>query len=194
MTRGFLPLLAVVLAAGVGALGWATDGFRVVTSEGARRLAVEEAPLPLPDVPLTDQTGAVFSLANYRGRTVLVDFIYTSCPTICGVIGDDLRDALETKALDADLLSISIDPASDDRRSLKAYGERFGATAPRWRIARPESQSALKRLLNGFGAVVIPDGNGGFIHSAAVYVVDPQGRLARIIDPDPATIIREASR
>lgn len=194
MTRGFLPLLALVLAAGTGALGWATDGFRVVTSEGARRLAVERAAPLLPDVPLVDQTGTVFSLADYRGRTVLVDLIYTRCPTICGVLGDDLRAALDTGATGADLLSISIDPEHDDRRALEAYGARFGATAPRWRIARPQRQSGLAALLNGFGAEVIPDGNGGFIHAAAVYVVNPAGRLARIVDPDRATILREAAR
>jgi protein SCO1/2 len=184
VSRGFLPLLALVLAAGVAAFAWATEGFRVVTAEGARRLAVERAPRPVPDVRLTDQDGRGFSFADYRGRTLLVDFIYTSCPTICGVLGDDFRGALAQRRNSAvDLLSISFDPEHDDREALRLYGERYGASAPRWRIAAPADERELARLLRAFGVVVIADGLGGFVHDAALYLVDPRGRLARILDP-----------
>lgn len=186
-TRGFIALLALVLAAGTGALGWATEGFRVVTSEGARALAVARAPRAVPDVALVDQDGHAFTLGDYRGRTVLVDFIYTRCPTICGVTGDEFRGVLaRLGAADSkvDLLSISFDPANDDREALQLYGDRFGARAPRWRIAAPIDQAGLAALLATFGVVVIPDGLGGFIHNSAVYLVDARGRLARILDPD----------
>ena len=197
MTRGFLPLLAIVLAAGGGALSWATDGFRVVTSGGARQLAVERRPQALPDVPLLDQNGQPFSLAEYRGKTVLVDFIYTRCPTICGVRGDDFRDVL-TMAHDragVALLSISFDPADDDRQALQQYAARYDAIAPHWRVAAPASKDGLDTLLHEFGVVVIPDGFGGFIHSSAVYLVDRSGRLARILDADaPSRLIAAAVR
>jgi hypothetical protein len=47
---------------------------------GARQLSIERTPLPLPDVRLVDQDGHAFSLSSYKGRPVLVDFIYTRCP------------------------------------------------------------------------------------------------------------------
>jgi protein SCO1 len=204
VTRGFLLLLGFVLAAGIAALSWATEGFRVITSEGARRLAVERSPSPLPDVAMVDQSGHSFSFADYRGRTVLVDFIYTRCPTICGVLGDDFRDVLDlarrrATAGDFDLLSISFDPDRDNRQALQQYGERYGAAAPRWRVAAAADRSGLASLLRSFGAVVIPDGIGGFVHTSAVYLVDPRGRLARVFDPDAppalfAVAVREAAR
>jgi protein SCO1 len=198
VTRGFLPLLAVVLAAGIGALSSATDGFRVVTSFGARQLVVERDPRGLPDVLLLDQNGRPFSLADYRGETVLVDFIYTRCPSICGVLGDDFRNVLTARGrsgVDSDLLSISFDPANDDRRALRQYAARHGATAPHWRVAAPASQRGLNALLHAFGVVVIPDGFGGFVHSSAVYMIDRRGRLARILDVDaPSTLIAAAVR
>lgn len=189
MTRSFVALLCCVLAAGITALAWATDGFRVVTSAGARQLAVERHPRPLPEVSLVDQDGKSFALSDYRGGTVLVDFIYARCPTICSVLGDDFQRALAlwgASGLDrkANLLSISFDPANDDREALKLYGERYGAVAPAWRIAAPTSARGLAALLRAFEVVVIPDGMGGFIHNSAVYLIDAQGRLARIIDPD----------
>lgn len=190
MTRGFPVLLALVLAAGLAALACETDGFRVVTSAGARQLAVERAPQRLPDMRLVDQDGAPFSLGAYRGRTVLVDFIYTRCPTVCSERGDDFANALRlikatASGAPVDLLSISFDLRHDDREALRLYGERFGATAPHWRIAAPADAQQLAELLRSFGVVVIPDGMGGFVHNAAVYVIDARGRLAGILDADP---------
>jgi protein SCO1 len=193
VTRGFAPLLAVVLAAGLGALSWATEDFRVVTSEGARRVAVEHRPIPLPDVRMIDQDGHSFSLAGYRGRPVLVDFIYTRCPTICGVRGDDFRALLSKRgplaAGGIALLSIGFDLDNDDLKARQLYAERYSASAPRWRIGSPADRRSLATLLASFGEVVISDGFGGFVHSGALYLVDPRGRLARILDPEmPAAI------
>jgi protein SCO1/2 len=197
--RGFVTLLTCVLTAGIGALSWVTDGFRVVTSEGARRLAVERSPLSFPDIAMIDQNGQQFSLADYYGRTVLVDFIYTRCPTICGVLGDDFRNVLglahADEAGDIDLLSISFDPEHDDRGALQLYGERYGAAAPRWRVAAPVDRHDLEILLRSFGTVVISDGIGGFVHSSAVYLIDSRGRLTRILDPDaPSSLFAAAAR
>jgi protein SCO1 len=189
MTRGFLPLLMLVLAGGSAALAWETDNFRAFTSMGAQQLEIERNPRPLPDVQLVDQDGNAFALSAYKGRTVLIDFIYTSCPTICGILGDDLarvkdRDSDKTQGTPVDLLSISFDPQNDGRESLKLYGDRFGAAAPTWRIATTTNVNALTALLEAFGVVIIPDGMGGFTHTSAVYVVDARGRLARMLDPD----------
>jgi protein SCO1 len=201
VTRGFLPLLGLVIAAGVAVLSWETDGFRVVTTEGARRMAVEHNPPAVPGVVLIDQDGNRFSPDTYRGRVLLVDFIYTDCPTICGVLGNDFGRVLDllrragSNAAQVDLLSISFDPAHDTPPALKGYGERFGASPPRWRIAIPASTAGLHTLLRAFGVVVIPDGFDGFIHNDAVYLVDRHGRLVRILDPGaPASLVAEALR
>jgi len=200
MTRGFLPLLVLVLAGGSAALAWETDNFRAFTSTGAQQLDIERSPRPLPDVQLVDQDGNAFALSAYKGRTVLIDFIYTRCPTICGTVGDDFARVTELgggriQSTPLDLLSISFDPQNDDREALKRYGERFGAVAPHWRIAATADANGLAALLETFGVVIIPDGTGGFIHTSAVYVVDAQGRLARMLDPDsPPQLFAQALR
>lgn len=197
MPRGFPVLLALVLAAGIGALARETDGFRVVTSAGARQLAVERSPQILPDARLIDQDGAPFTLGAYRGRAVLVDFIYARCPTICGLLGNDFAHAMQSmqagqSGAPIDLLSISFDP-TDNPQALRLYGERYGAKAPAWRIAAPADANVGAALLRTFGVVVIPDGMGGFTHNDAVYLIDARGRLARILDPDaPAQLVAAA--
>jgi protein SCO1 len=200
MTRGFAPLLGIVVLGGIGTLAWCTEGFQVITSDGARRLAIQEAPRPVPRVLLTDQDGVRFTLDAYRGKVLLIDFIYTSCPTLCTARGGDFArmQSLVRRGIggrDVALLSISFDLAHDRRAELAAYGERFGAVAPRWRIAIPADEAGLRALLGAFGVVVIPDGDGGFTHDGAIYVVDGRGRIVRALDPDsPAALVEEALR
>jgi protein SCO1 len=189
MSRGFVPLLGCVLLIGFVAFACGTEGFRVMTSEGARRLAIARAPPPVPHVVLVDQDGVSFSLDDYHGKTLLIEFIYTRCPMLCGVLGDDfnhvlslLEDAASNRNIE--LLSIGFDSENDNREALKLYGDRYGATAPRWRIAAPIETRDLAALLQTFGVVVIPDGMGGFVHNSAIYLVDGSGRLVRIIDAD----------
>lgn len=197
MTRGFLPLLAFVIAIGVATLAWGTDGFQVVTTAGARRLAVAHHPRAIPDVALIDQDGTPFSFDSYRGKPLLVDFIYTSCPTICGVLGEDFHEILAAMreargAQRVDLLSISFDPTRDGEQALQSYAARYGAAVPHWRIAVPATQGGLRALLKSFGVVVIPDQFGGFTHNAGIYVLDPRGRLVRILDPGaPAAVVEQ---
>ena len=76
-------LVVAVLALGFTALWAATDGFRVVTAEGARRLQVERRPRALPPVSMVDHEGRPFAWTDLNGRPVLVEFIFTTCPDIC---------------------------------------------------------------------------------------------------------------
>lgn len=197
MSRGFLPLLLFVTAAGIGALAFETEGFRVATVDGARQLDIERNPRPVPEVRLMDQSGQKFSFESYRGKPLFVDFIYTRCPTVCGLLGDEFHRVLEewqhsNRDLQAGFLSVSFDLENDNQEALRLYGDRFDAQAPQWRIAVPSNGRELDALQQTFGLVVIPDGMGGFIHNSAIYLVDAHGRLVRALDPDssPAVLAR----
>ncbi len=179
---------ALIAALGTCAFWWATDGLRVYTSEAARRLAVREQPRPAPDILLEDAQGKRFRFSDLRGHPVVVDFIYTRCPTVCVAAGGALERltrrldaAAGTGKGDALLLSISFDPR-DTRARLADYAHRFHAEHARWRIARPLRHEDLQILLRRFGVVVIADGMGGFQHNAALHLLDRRGRLARIVD------------
>jgi protein SCO1/2 len=178
--RGLGAVIAVLLT-GSAVLWQATDGLQALTTESARRLAVERAPRTLHDPLLQDQFGRGFRLSDYRGRRLLVQFIFTRCATLCLALGDDF----------AALLSISFDPAYDGIEELAGYADRFGADGEGWRIARLVDAAELPQLLDDFGVVVIPDPDFGFQHNAAQHLVDPAGRLARIFDySDPQASLR----
>ncbi|CAA7624978.1 SCO family protein [Magnetospirillum sp. SS-4] len=192
MWRSLLAALAVTLAA-AGAFASATDGFRVVTTEGARRLAVEQAPRPFPRVPLEDQDGRPVLAESLRGRVVLVEFIYTRCPTVCSTLGEAF--ARVARALPGTtLLSISFDIDHDGPEELRHYAARHGADGRHWRVVRPTSRHDLDRLLDAAGVVVIPDGWGGYQHNAAVHLLDHDGRLVRILDFEPVAALIDEVR
>jgi protein SCO1/2 len=177
----------VLLVAGLGVLATATSGFRAYTTETARRLGVREHPRPVPPLPLQTAEGARTSFAALRGRWLLVDFIYTRCLTYCSVQGSEFarlqRELADPIAADkVALLSVSFDPVRDDPVALAAYLHQHGAQGAGWIAARPLNHHDLTTLMHVFGVVAVPDGLGGFVHNAAIAVIDPTGQLVAILD------------
>lgn len=185
---------ALVVIAGATALAIATEGFRIFTAEGARRLGVIRQPQPIPDVELEDAYGQRIFLSEFRGKPLVVEFFYTGCHTLCAVMagsfGEIQRRIRESGDTDIHLLSISFAPEDGPAR-LAFYAQRVRADVNSWTIARPVRSDDLDRLLHAFGTVVIPGEQGQFDHNAALHVIDRDGRLNFIGDfDDPASIAR----
>ena len=179
----------VLLAVGIGALAGATDGFRAYTSETARRIRVAEHPPDIPPLRLQTADDHQISFGALRGRWLLVDFIYTRCLTFCSVQGSEFarlqRQLAEPIAAQKiSLLSISFDLVHDDPAALAEYQRARGAQGAGWIAARPVDNQDLATLMRVFGVVAIPDGMDGFVHNAAIAVIDPESRLVAILDWD----------
>lgn len=186
--RTLLPSLLIVTA-GVATLAAATDGFRAFTTETARRIDIGAHPRALPQVRLQTASGHTVGLSALRGRWLLVDFIYTRCTTYCSVQGTEFaqlqrRLARPIAAGKVALLSISFDPSRDGPAELAAYQQRSGSRGNGWIAARPQDARDLDALLRVFGVKAVPDDVGGYVHNAAVNVVDPEGRLVAVLDWD----------
>ena len=201
MTRTLRTLFASVAVAvvGIGVLATATDHFQAFTTETARRIEVGEHPVTVPRVTLETQTGETIDIAALRGRWLVVDFIYTRCPSLCVTIGTEfarLQDLLAKPIAQnrVMLLSISFDPGYDTPRELDAYLKRSRNRGGGWLATRPINSDDLRKLTRSFGVTVIPDQFGGYTHNSAIHIVDPQGQLVEILDQgDPervAQIIR----
>jgi len=182
---------AVLLALSLAAAAWMTMGGRAFTAEQGRRLYVEAHQPLVPQTRLIDAAGHEHDLREWiraDGRTVIVTFIYTRCPSLCSVLGTyyqriqaELRRQGRTDRFA--LLTISFDPR-DDVPVLADYARQMGADPAIWRIARVADAADLPALLRFFGVVVIPDELGEFQHNAALLWVDPSARLTRIADLD----------
>ncbi|MGB6604181.1 MAG: SCO family protein [Steroidobacteraceae bacterium] len=198
LLRTLLASLAIALAGG-GALAAVTDGFRAFTAESARRMEVRAHPVEIPAVTLQVQSGAHIDLADFRGQWLLVDFIYTRCPTVCVALGGDfaqlqrlLAKPIATGRLR--LLSVSFDPGHDSPERLADYLQRFGDRGTGWVAARPITADGLGQLKRAFGITVVPDAYGGYTHNAAIHLVDPRGRLVEILDRGDAERVAQDVR
>ncbi|QXL85789.1 SCO family protein [Comamonas sp. NLF-1-9] len=190
MLRTALISLLVAIG-GYLAASWLTHDFRVWTEEGARRLEVALAPVPLPDVALQGTLLPAPTLAAAaRGSVTIADFFYTRCQTVCLSLGStfqQLQAQLQAEPARAGaaplrLLSLSFDGAHDSAPVLQAYADKLGADADLWRFASVPDAVQQRALLERLGVVVIPDELGEFEHNAALLVFDTQGRMVRVFD------------
>ncbi len=142
--------------------------------------------------------------AGRRGQATFVTLVYVQCQSICltSAAGQSwLQAEIRARGL-ADhvrLLTLSFDPGRDTPEVLAAHAKRLAADPQSWRFATVRDTADLKRLLDVFGVIVLPDGLGGYIHNAALFLVDQDGRLSRAYDIDRPDIaladyLRESGR
>jgi protein SCO1 len=189
---------ALVCAAGFAVAHAATDAFQAFTLESARRLAALSSPVPVPDLSLDLADGGRSGLAALPGRVLLVDFVYTSCPTYCLALGSiyaRLQQELapEIAAGEVRLVSVTFDPR-DGPGELATYRARHSRDRTGWDLGRPARADETASWLKAFGVVVIPDGMGGYAHNAAVHVVGPERKLIAILGVEDLDSIVKSAR
>lgn len=158
---------------------------------------------PMPDVTLVNQDGRKLRLADYRGRTLALTFVYTRCPLpdFCPLMMKNF--AAVHAALVADsrlrakthLLTVSFDPVHDTPPVLRAYGKPYQKTDPpftQWELATG-TVGAIRTLGDALD-LDYEEEEGSFVHSLRTAVVDPEGRLFRLHtgnDWTPDQLVRE---
>lgn len=127
--------------------------------------------IPVKPFRLRDQDGRPAALADYRGRVVVLTFLYSTCRDTCPVTAQQIRGALDRVGGDVPALAVSVDPAGDS----PARARRF--------LARQHVAGRLRFLLGTraqltpvWRAYGIQPQDRGFEHSAEVVVLDRSGR------------------
>ena len=82
----------------------------------------------------TNQNGLTITNKDFDGRVYLVEFFFTTCPTICPKMSQNLVDIQNTfpKRSDFGIASITINPNHDTVEVLKNYADQYGVTHPNW--------------------------------------------------------------
>lgn len=131
------------------------------------------------DFSLTDTEGQRRTLADYRGKIVLIFFGFTQCPDVCPTALTRAVDIKEQLGEDGDkiqVLFISVDPERDSNDVLRAYMQAFD---PSFVALRPSAEE-LARTAKDFKVFYqkVPTGSSYTMdHSALTYVYDANGRL-----------------
>lgn len=185
--------LASTIALVVGLHHW-THGFEVWTFEGRRQRQLQEGELRALPVALRSSDGGAARLWGDAGAApaaYLVDFIYTGCPTVCRALGSEYqqmqrellaREGAEPTLRGVHLVSVSFDVEHDDPPRLARHAADLRADPRHWVLAVPATHGDAGTLLRSLGVVVIPDGEGGFVHNGAIHLLDDRGRLRGLFD------------
>jgi protein SCO1/2 len=164
----------------------------------AREKAVEAPPLPVlgpeghtvPAFAFTGLDGREFSHRDVAGRIRVVDAFFTSCPTICPIMGSQLarlQALLDARGIGADdvvFLSHTVDPERDTPERLAAYAAKIGADTARWKFLTGPRDDLYEQAQRGYFLTALPSDSaaGGFFHSDSFVLVDRKGRLRGVYD------------
>ncbi len=143
----------------------------------------------IPDVELVNQDGKTIRLSDFRGKTVLLTFIYTRCPmpTFCPRLSSLFAAVDKELAKDPkeyariQLVSVSIDPKFDSPAVLRKYGLAYLSGDEKgfahWVFTVPTPEN-LKKLAQAF-ALVYEEEDNQIAHSMSTVLIGPDGRLIK---------------
>jgi protein SCO1/2 len=151
-----LALLLAALSSPAGAASAAAGGPPPLPPPPVAAAPAAAAPgaLQIPDVVLVDQDGRKVRFWSdlVQGKVVAVNFVFTTCTTICPPLGANfarLRQLLGSRAgTSVQLISVSVDPVTDTPERLRAWAAKFGA-GPGWTLvtgAKPDVERLLRAL------------------------------------------------
>ena len=145
----------------------------------------------VPNYTLLNQDDRQISIHNYRGKALLLTFIYTRCPIpeYCTLMSNNFAQIERELGKDPELyakthlLSVSIDPAYDTPKVLRSYGaahtERYqNETFAHWEFAAGTTNQ-VKDIATYFGLTYFPE-KDQIIHGLRTVIVNPDGKVAKI--------------
>lgn len=160
-----------------------------LVDDGKGGLVPDTLYFTVPYFSFSNQHGEEVTADDYSGHIVIVDFFFTSCPTICPVMSSQmsrLQNLLRKEHLlgDVKLLSHTVDPHNDTPEVLRAYGERLGADFEHWTFLTGEQDELYYQARFGYFLTALPSDTaaGGFFHSDTFVLVDRQGHLRGYYD------------
>lgn len=170
---GFTVLGATMAASLMTACAPAKTEFKSVDITGAEYAR---------DFKLPDQNGQVRTMADFKGKAVVVFFGYTQCPDVCPTTMSELAEVKRQLGADGERLQavfVTVDPARDTAEMLKAYMGNFDPTFIALRPETPEQLAALAKDFKIYYKKVEGKTESSYTmdHSAGSYIYDPQGRL-----------------
>ncbi len=136
---------------------------------------------PAPKFKLTDQNNKEITNADYKGKVYVLEFFFTSCPTICPKMNKNMI-LIQNKFFgnpNFGIASISIDPEHDTAAVLKEHAEILGATLSNWHFLTGDKTYIYDLANKGFNLYAGENSkvNGGFEHSGLFALIDKNGDI-----------------
>ncbi|MDG1793873.1 MAG: SCO family protein [Flavobacteriaceae bacterium] len=144
-------------------------------------LIINGEPKKVMDFKFSNQDGVMISNADFEGKVYLVEFFFSTCPTICPKMNRNLVDIQNTfpDRPDFGIASFTINPEYDTQEVLKTYAENYGVTNPNWHFMTGNKDAIYYLANTGFNlyAAEVEGADGGFEHSGNFALIDKQGYI-----------------
>lgn len=149
-------------------------------------------PHRIPEFAFIDQNANTVTVATFEDKIYVADFFFTSCPSICPKMTQQMKRIYEQFADEDRLmfLSHSIDTRRDSVPVLKAYADRLNIDHERWRFVTGDKEEIYK-IANDYFNVAFedPDAPGGYDHSGKLILVDTKGHIRSFCEgTDPESV------
>src|SRR5215204_5260231 len=196
----FLGSMALVTLTGCGSSETARPGpAATVTETGVQAKYAGTAvspPRQAPPLVLEDSLGRKVRLRDYRGKVVLLTFLYTNCPDICPLIASNLRVVqaeLGSAATDVQIVAVSTDPRGDTPAAVNAFLKAHRMTGRMEYLIGSRKQLAPVWKSWYVDARPVPGPDKRIGHSQIVYGIAPRGEIRATYPGDfkPAQIVHD---
>ncbi|ESU23203.1 cytochrome c oxidase biogenesis protein YpmQ [Flavobacterium enshiense DK69] len=135
----------------------------------------------VPAFELTDQNNKKISNKDYFGKVYVVEFFFSTCPTICPKMNQNMLQLQKEfyGKPDFGIASITIDPEKDTSEHLKRHAETLGVKHYNWHFLTGNKEYIYKLAQSGFNlyAGENKEVNGGFEHSGMFALIDKEGNI-----------------
>ncbi|MGM1055222.1 MAG: SCO family protein [Bacteroidota bacterium] len=140
----------------------------------------------VPEFEFINQDGDTITEKDYLGKVYVIEFFFTTCPSICPIMNENLISVQNEIDNDEDfgIVSITIDPKHDTPEVLKEYAENYGVTKPNWNFLTGDRDKIYEMANSGFGIFADEDETvpGGFAHSGLFALIDKEGYVRSRLD------------
>ena len=142
----------------------------------------------IPDWSFENQNSQIISSEQLDNKIKLVDFFFTSCPTICPQMTLNMRKIQSTLRknclTDIELLSFTVDPLKDSSEKLLEYANSYNVDSTNWNMLTGDQSTIYNLGVNGF---LVPNQEdalapGGFLHSEKLILLDQFNRIRGYYD------------
>ena len=144
----------------------------------------------VPDFSFTNQDGKTITNNNYLGKVYVIEFFFTTCPTICPRMNRNLVE-IQNEFQEFEnfgVASFTINPDFDTVEVLKDYTTTYGITNPNWHLMTGNQETIYKLANEGFNLYTAEDKDveGGFEHSGNFALIDKNGYIrSRMVNGNP---------
>ena len=139
----------------------------------------------VPQFEFTNQYGEQLTNASFSDKAYIIDYFFTSCPTICPrVKAQELRIYDKYKSNpNLALLSVSIDPKYDDVDRLLKYANKLGVEKGNWHFVTGDKDQIYDKAVGFFHtAIENEEAPGGFDHDGKLVLIDRNGHIRGFCD------------